>query len=60
MIRAECVFEARVAGARVDKVRQSKLTDVPQPLEGARVHQPDGERVHTNVIPQRIAKDFVH
>jgi len=57
MVRAERVLEARVGGAGVDEVREPELPHVSQPLENGRVDELQGQRVDTNVVPQRIPDD---
>ena len=57
MVGAERVLEPRVSGAGVDEVRQPELPNVPEPLENGRVDELQGERVDTDVVPQRISND---
>jgi len=60
VICAECVFEARVAGAGVDEVGEAELSDVSQTLERAGVDQSEGEWIDADVVPERVTDDFVH
>ena len=60
MVCAEGVLEARVAGARVNEIREAELADVSKPLERACVDQSQGEWIDADVVPERVADDFVH
>ncbi|MBW8768155.1 MAG: hypothetical protein JF589_00190 [Gemmatimonadetes bacterium] len=58
VVRAEGVLEARVARAGIDEVGQPELAHVAQSLEGARVDEPQRERIDADVVPERIANDL--
>ena len=60
VICAQRMFEARVARARVDEIREPELAHITQPLERARVHEPQGEWVDGDIVPEGIADDFIH
>jgi hypothetical protein len=60
VVCAECVLEARVAGAGVDEVGEAELPDVSQTLERAGVDQSQGEWVDADVVPEWVTDDFVH
>ena len=55
VIGAERVLEARVRGAGIDEIREAELPDVSQALKNRRVDELQGERVDTNVVPERVA-----
>ena len=55
----EGMLETRMAGARIDQVRQPELSHVAQSLERRRVHEPERERIHPDVLPERIPDDLV-
>ena len=55
VICAERVLEAGVRGAGVDEVRQPELPNVSEPLENGRVDELHGQRVDTDVVPQRVS-----
>src|SRR5258708_7439364 len=57
-VRAERVFKARVACARVDEEGEPQLPHVAQALERRRVDEPQREWIDADVVPQRVADDF--
>jgi hypothetical protein len=58
MVNAEGVIESGMSGARVNEKRVTELTNVPEPLKGWRIDDPQGERIEPNRIPKGVADDL--
>src|SRR5690606_12018891 len=54
MVHAEGVVEPGVGGSWVHQVRPPELPDVAQALELRRVDDPEGGRIETDGVPERI------
>ena len=58
MVRSHRVLEARMSCARINEIREAKLTDVAEALKNIRVYEPECQLIHTDIVPEWVAQDF--